>query len=107
MKELTKEYILELLRNESDLQYGDIRKFRFEKWVLSLRREPEEYKTFKYALEGIKDGVSIVGTRETWARRYITLESALLHVVNHFNENANVKNEYSTINEFLERKHIL
>ncbi len=101
MKELTKEYILELLRNEGDLQTGNIIKFRFEKWNLTLQREPDEYKPFKYALDGVKDGVSVAGTHETWGRRYITLESALLHVVNRFNENVNVKNKYSTINEFL------
>ena len=38
---------------------------------------------------------------QTFSRRYITLEKALLHCLNGFNENANIQNRYQSLQDYL------
>jgi len=61
-----------------------------------LRKEEEIYEPYKYSLRGKK-----IGTNETWSRRYRSVEEAFLHIINHLNENANIKNKYNYIEDWL------
>ena len=59
----------------------------------------EKYSPFIFSLEGKR-----IGTDETWGRRYTSLEKAILHILNDFNENINIKNKYTNIEEYLNSK---
>jgi hypothetical protein len=96
MKELSKEFILEMLLNEKLWSVGDYTEFSFNDWNLMLRKEEETYNPFTVVL----DGLNMNGCG-SWGRRYINTEAALLHILNHFNENANIKNRYKTLNDAL------
>lgn len=96
---MTKEYVLQTLREEHLWKPGESDTFEVllsQKWVFTLRREEKQYEPFRYALEGRK-----IGTHETWGRRYRSMDDAFLHIVNHLNENANVKDRYNRIEDWL------
>ena len=65
-------------------------------WKLSLSREEEQYAPFLFLVEGKK-----VGTNETWCRRYKNIDQAILHIANCFNENANIKDNYNNLEEYI------
>ena len=65
-------------------------------WYVRIRREPENLAPFKYALEAC-----CLDNVQTFSRRYITLEKALLHCLNGFNENANIQNRYQSLQDYL------
>ena len=89
--ELTKRLILELLKNEKLMKPGECVRFTFKGWTLILRKEEQTYDPCNFSIMGDhKNGAS-------WHRRYIGMEKALLHVLNHFNENANMKNRYKSL----------
>lgn len=44
-----------------------------------------------------------VNTHETISRRYVDVESAFLHIFNCFNENADIKDRYDSLDKALER----
>lgn len=104
MQKLTKEYIERCLMEENLWKIGEEDSFIYGDWHLILRREEDIYIPFKYSLKGKKSGVTVVGAYETWGRRYVSMESAFLHVLNSFNENAGIKNQYNTLNDALNRR---
>ena len=66
-------------------------------WFVCIRKEPEEqYAPFRYIVEAF-----CLDNIQTFTRRYITLEAALLHCLNGFNENANRPNRYKSIEQYL------
>ena len=70
--------------------------FHFQ-WFVCIRKEPEEqYALFRYIVEAF-----CLDNIQTFTRRYITLEAALLHCLNGFNENANSPNRYKSIEQYL------
>lgn len=96
---MTREYVIKILEEEHLWNVGKTDTFEVmlsQKWEFTLRREEETYAPYKYALNGKK-----VGTHETWSRRYRSMKEAFLHIVNHLNENANVKDKYNYIEEWL------
>lgn len=44
-----------------------------------------------------------VNTHEAIDRRYVDAESAFLHIFNCFNENADIKDKYDSLDKALER----
>ena len=96
MKTLNNEYILTTLSEEKLWKVGESDTFIFENWNITLRKEEEIYKPFMYSINGEKNN-----TNETFSRRYTTVEKAFLHILNHFNENANIKNRYETLSDAL------
>lgn len=99
---LNNKYARDLIKR--DFQIGEEKTFLYKNlnnntWKITIRREEEKYFPFKFAIEGEK-----IGTNETWNRRYTEIEKAILHIVNNFNENANIKNKYSNIEEYLNEK---
>lgn len=96
---MTREYVLRTLLEEHLWKVGESDTFEVvlsSKWVFTLRREEEIYSPFRYSLEGRK-----VGTSETWSRRYYDMKGAFLHIVNNLNENANIRNRYSCIEDWI------
>lgn len=96
---MTREFVINTLKKEHLWEVGKTDTFEVElsqKWQFTLRREEDIYAPYKYALNGMK-----IGTHETWSRRYRSMEEAFLHIVNHLNENANLKNKYNYIEEWL------
>jgi len=99
MEKLTKKYIEITLQEERLWKVGESDTFKFGEWKLTLRREENIYKPFKYSLEGMKRNTN--GTVSSWSRRYISMEKAFLHILNRFNENANIRDNYNSIEEFI------
>jgi len=95
MKELTKKYIEITLREEKLWKVGESDTFNFKNWELTLRKEEEVYRPFIFSINGKNDNGS------HWCRRYKSMKNAFLHVVNGFNENSNIKNEYQSIDDFI------
>lgn len=74
---------------------GKSNNFTFGDWNLTLRKEEKAYGPFSFSVTGKhKNGSS-------WGRRYTSMENAFLHILNHLNENANIKNRYETLIEAL------
>ena len=101
---LNKKFIKQLLERKNDFKTGEKVNFIYKNdneniWNLTLRREEKKYSPFISSLEGKR-----IGTDETWGRRYTSLEKAILHILNDFNENINIKNKYTNIEEYLNSK---
>ena len=93
--------IKKLIERKNNFKTGEKVEFSYKNdngnvWNLILIREDEKYLPFLFALEGKK-----VGTNQTWERRYTSIEDAILHIVNNFNENANIKNRYGDLQEYI------
>lgn len=96
---MTKEYVIQTLKEEHLWKVGESDTFEVmlsQKWEFTLRREEEIYAPYKYSLNG-----NAIGTDERWSRRYRSMEEAFLHIANHLNENANIKNRYNYIEDWL------
>lgn len=92
------QFILESLSKEEHWKPGDHVSFFFDNWNLSLKREEDQYKPFTFSVSGSKQN-----TDETITRRYLSMEKAFLHILNRFNENANVKNVFQSLSDIVER----
>lgn len=98
---LNVKFINELLAIKDSFKNGEKVNFTYKNdnediWKLTLKKESEQYSPFIFALEGKK-----IGTNVTWNRRYTSLEQLILHIVNCFNENVNIKDNYSTLDEYI------
>lgn len=93
---MNKNFIIDILKSSRSWKEGQIITFRHENWELILRKEEAIYNPFTFSISGKK-----CNSNETISRRYINAESALLHVLNDFNENSNVKNKYQSFEEAL------
>jgi len=94
-------FINKLLERKDNFKIGEKVNFIYKNdynnvWKLSLSREEEQYAPFLFSVEGKK-----VGTNETWCRRYTSIEQAILHIANCFNENANIKDNYNNLEEYI------
>ena len=68
-------------------------------WFATLQREDERLcSPFKYAVKAY-----CLDNIQTFERRYVSLEEALLHCLNGFNENESVPNRYKSIDEYLSK----
>lgn len=98
--QLTPELVRRLLDEEHLMKAGESDSFTvqlFSLWYVRIRREPESLAPFKYALEAC-----CLDNIQTFSRRYTTLEKALLHCLNGFNENANIQNRYQSLQDYLQ-----
>lgn len=106
---MTRVFVAYMLGTEPTWTEGDSVTFQFtfrncnSTWGMTLRREESTYAPFAYALEGRQ--LTFEGQepeyRQTWSRRYKTMEQAFLHIVNHMNENANIRDHYKAIGQWL------
>jgi len=95
---LNKDYVLTTLSEEKLWKVGESDTFNFKDWNITLRKEEEIYKPFTFSIYGEKDN-----SCETWSRRYTSMEEAFLHILNRFNENANIKDKYKTLFDVLDQ----
>ena len=96
--QLTPELVRRLLDEGHLMKAGESDSFTiqlFFLWYVRIRREPENLAPFKYALEAC-----CLDNVQTFSRRYITLEKALLHCLNGFNENAVIPNRYQSLQNY-------
>ena len=97
---MNREYVFRTLKEEHLWKEGESDTFKVtingNPWVITLRREESIYEPYRFSLKG-----KHIGTNETWSRRYVQMEKAFLHILNNFNENANVKDKYKHIEEWL------
>ena len=90
--------IVEKLRDKKWV-VGDVESFEYGEWLLTLRRETKKIEPYLFTIEGRRKEPSDCGTFETLIRRYESIDSALLHIFNRFNENSATKNPYSSLSE--------
>ena len=95
--ELDFQFILDSLKHEASWKAGDCVSFSFENWDLTIRRESDQYDPFAFLVSGKKRN-----TNETISRRYIGLENAYLHILNRFNENADIENRFKSLSDIME-----
>ena len=95
---MNKAFIIETINSSKTWNGTERIVFRHNNWNLILRKEDSIYNPFTFSVSGNKEG-----THETISRRYISVENAFLHILNGFNENAQIKDKYSSLNEALEQ----
>lgn len=95
MKKLTKNMALQFIREAGDWALEEAHEFCFGCWNLNL------YKTSNYAPYIYELWGHSATTEAMISRHYKSVEAALLHMCNEFNENAAVRNKYQTIEEAL------
>lgn len=93
-RRLTKELILQWLKEAGGWEAGHNELFEYKHWSLGIHKEDDSYQPFTFGVAGHRKG-----TAETIGRRYRSIEEAMLHVVNGFNENANARNPYASLDE--------
>lgn len=93
-RRLTKELVLQWLKEAAGWEAGHNELFEYKHWSLGIHKEDDSYQPFTFGVAGHHKG-----TAETICRRYRSIEEAMLHVVNGFNENANVRNPYASLDE--------
>ena len=93
--------IKNLIERKNDFKIGEKEEFFYRNdygnvWKLVLRREEEKYLPFIFSLEG-----NLIGTNQIFSRRYKSIEQAILHIVNCFNENVSIIDKYSNLQEYI------
>lgn len=100
---LDKTLVKKLLDGEMIMKKGEKDSFRLQLtfvWYVEIIKEDDSrYKPFRYILKAC-----CLDNPQTFDRRYITLEAALLHCLNGFNENVHIHNRYATMEEYLKRE---
>lgn len=96
-RNLDKSLVLRLIKEERLMKIGEADRFKLQlmfSWFVELKRENNN--VFKYSLE-----VYCLDNPQSFSRKYITIEAALLHCLNGFNENASISNRYKSIEHYL------
>lgn len=100
-RQLDATLVRRLLDEERLMKVGESDGFRLRlyfDWFVILRREDErKYAPFKYAVNAY-----CLDNIQTFDRRYISLEAALLHCLNGFNENAAVPDRYKSLKTYID-----
>ena len=91
-----------LLDEEHLMKNGESDSFRLQLhfgWYVTLRKENRPHVApFKYVIEAY-----CLDNIQQFSRRYVSMEKALLHCLNGFNENASIPNDYKSIQEYLSK----
>ena len=95
---MNKAFIIETINSSKTWNESERIVFRHNNWNLILRKEESIYSPFIFSVSGNKEG-----TRETISRRYTNVENAFVHILNGFNENAQIKYKYSSLNDAIEQ----
>lgn len=93
---LHKERAKRILNEERLMKNGETESFNLKlafNWFCIIKKERVD--PFKYTLNAF-----CLDHCQSFERQYVTLEDALLHCLNAFNENANIRNKYQTIQQF-------
>lgn len=98
---LTPELVRRLLDEEHLMKAGESDSFTIQLyflWHVQIRKEPANLAPFKYALKAC-----CLDNIQSFSRRYTTLENALLHCLNGFNENVAVRDRYQSLQEYFHK----
>lgn len=99
---LDQSLVKRLLDEEVLMKKGETDCFKLQlafAWYVEIRKEDDVlYKPFRYTLNA-----RCLDNAQNFDRRYVTLEAALLHCLNHFNENAQISDHYKSVNEYLSK----
>ena len=91
-----------LLDEEHLMKNGESDGFRLRlhfDWYVTLRKEDKpQVAPFKYIIEAY-----CLDNIQQFSRRYVSMEKALLHCLNGFNENASVPDNYKSIQDYLSK----
>ena len=100
---LDRSLVKKMLEEEERITKGETRSFTLRihfPWHVKITKEDNpEYAPYRYALNAY-----CLDNPQCFNRRYTTLEKALLHCLNGFNENAAIKDRYRSIGEYLLQK---
>lgn len=112
--EMTRIFVARTLGEEAHWKVGESRTFTFtyrntnSTWEVTLRKEEDMYAPFSYAVRGRQ--LTFEGKKPdyiaSWGRRYPSMETAFLHIVNHGNDNVNIHDRYKSIDQWLNEPHI-
>lgn len=99
-QQLDADLIRQLLKGEKRMKAGETFYFRLQlhfAWYVQLTKEDErKYRPFRYALKA-----DCLDNPQGFSRRYVSMEDALLHCLNGFNENASIPDRYKSIGHYL------
>ena len=95
-RRMTKELVLQWINEAGGWETGHNELFEYKDWSLDIRKADDSYQPFVFELTGHRKG-----TAETIGRRYQSIEEAMLHTLNGFNEDANIRNPYASLDEAL------
>ena len=106
MKIFDKEFVLEMLTKEKEFKSGDTIEFTKPSsngviWIYKIIRESERYLPFAFILEGKSSERSPAGTYACHNRRYESLNQLFTHLLNNYNDNANMKKKYCNVEQYL------
>lgn len=91
-----------LLDEEHLMKNGESDGFRLQLhfgWYVTLRKEDRpQVAPFKYIVEAY-----CLDNIQQFSRRYVSMEKALLHCLNGFNENASIPDKYKSIQDYLSK----
>lgn len=93
MRSFNKDSINQMLEEERLQKPGESDSFVYDEWELSITKEEPKYSPFEYSVRGNHNNGS------SWSRRYTSMEKAILHILNDFNENANILNRYDSLED--------
>lgn len=97
---LDKSLVKRLLDEEKLMKKGETESFKLQltfAWYVEIKKEDDVlYKPFRYRLNA-----RCLDNAQSFGRRYVTLEDALLHCLNHFNENVHISNRYKSVKGYL------
>lgn len=100
---LDKSVVSRLLDEEKVMKKGETESFKLQLsflWYVVITKEDDSLcKPFEYILNAW-----CLENRQNFDRRYVTLEDALLHCLNGFNENANIPNRYHSTDEYISKQ---
>lgn len=92
--------VKKLLDKEELMKGGETESFKLQLffiWHVTIKKEDDtRYKPFRYMTDA-----RCLDNMQSFGRRYITLEIALLHCLNGFNENANISDRYRSTGEYI------
>lgn len=92
-----------LLDREEQMEKSETESFKLQLtflWhVTIIKEENLLYKPFEYILNAC-----CLDNNQTFDRRYVTLEDALIHCLNGFNENINIPNRYHSTKEYISKQ---
>ena len=95
----TKSFVVRCLQNENNWKPGDALSFTYKNYELTLKREDNSYAPYIFAV----NGKGHFPTHDTQiGRRYQSMERAFLHILNHFNENVNIRDKYISLDQWFD-----
>lgn len=100
---LDKFLVKRLLDEEKLMKKDETESFKLQlafTWQVAITKEEDSRcEPFRYILNAW-----CLDNRQSFCQRYVALEDALLHCLNHFNENANIPDRYKSVDGYLAEK---